>query len=124
MMTINKRLWKYSLLAIIPLCYLFVTDSVKAGCVQSDVNAQYAITSRNSPAPSQSNTVNTQWGETCLGNSSHGNNLQLYSGSGQIQQERERNVSLDSTGWNNTPLENTPHVNANVNQQFSLPVLP
>ncbi len=97
---------------------------VKAGCVQSDINAQYSIRTENSPSSRQTNSVNTNFGENCLGNSSHGNNLQIYSGNGTVNQNRQRSVELDSTLLEANPFQNTPRVNVEINQQLDLPILP
>ena len=110
--------------SLFPLSTLVVPFSVNAGCVSSDINAQYVVGSRQTYSPpTQSNNLNVQYGENCLGNSSHGNNLQVNSGTEPVQQIREGNVYLDSGQENRLPL-NTPNVDANVNQQLYIPVLP
>jgi hypothetical protein len=107
------------------LCFLLaIPSSAVAGCVNSDVSGQYVIGSRSAPPPTQINDLDIQFGRNCYGNSSHGNNLQIYSGQGQVEQVRSRTVILDSKGWQGTPLPNTADVNATVNQQLYLPVLP
>jgi hypothetical protein len=105
------------------LLFLTMTRAI-AGCVNSDINGQYVIGSDSASPPTQTNDLNVQFGDDCYGSSSHGNNLQIYSGGGQAEQVRQRIVILDSEGWTGAPLPNTPNVNATVNQQLNLPVLP
>lgn len=113
------------LLGLFPLCTVVMPSSAIAGCVSSDINAQYVIGSRptNSP-PTQTNNLNVQYGENCLGNSSHGNNLQLHSGTESVVQKRERNAYLGSGEENRLPGLNTPNIDARVNQQLYFPRSP
>ena len=112
------------LFLLAPLFFFAFPSSVKAGCVASDVNAQYIIGSRFPSSSAQSNSTNVQFGENCLGNSSHGNNLQIYSGVEPVEQKRERSVYLNSEAENRLPLLQTPSIDVRVNQQQYLPVLP
>ena len=115
---------KIFFLGLLPLSTLIISSSANAGCISSDINAQYVVGSRQTYSPpTQSNNLNVQYGENCFGNSSHGNNLQLNSGTEPVGQIRERNVYLDSGSENRLPL-NTPNIDANINQQLYLPVLP
>jgi hypothetical protein len=95
-----------------------------AGCVMSDVNSQYVISSASAPPPTQTNDLNIQFGQNCLGNSSHGNNQQIYFGDGQVDQNRQRNVTLDSQSDYDTSLSDTPNVSATIDQKLDLPILP
>ncbi|MEL6911595.1 MAG: hypothetical protein AAFR62_13645 [Cyanobacteria bacterium J06629_2] len=112
------------LFLLAPLFLFAFPNSTRAGCVASDVNAQYVIGSRFPSPSAQSNNTDVQFGETCLGNNSHGNNLQIYSGVEPVEQKRERNVYLNSEGENRLPLLQTPNIDVRVNQQQYLPVLP
>ena len=112
------------LFLLTPLFFFAFPSSTRAGCVASDVNAQYVIGSRSSLPSVQSNNTDVQFGENCLGNSSHGNNLQIYSGVEPVEQKRERDVYLNSEAENRLPLLQTPNIDVRVNQQQYLPVLP
>lgn len=115
---------KIFFLGLFPLSTVVIPSSVNAGCVSSDVNAQYTIGSRQTYSSStQTNDLNVQYGENCLGNSSHGNNLQLHMGTESVRQTRERNVYLDSGQDNPLSTLDTPNIETNVNQQLNLPVL-
>ena len=116
--------WKIILLGLIPLSTATIPSLVQAGCVSSDINAQYTVGSRQTLPADRNNDLKVRYGNNCLGNSSHGNSLQLYSGTEPIEQNRKRDVYLDSERNYFLPGLNTPNIDANVNQQIHLPILP
>ncbi len=95
-----------------------------AGCVVSDVNSQYVIGSAAAPSPTQTNDLNVQFGQNCLGNSSHGNNQQIYFGREQVEQNRQRNVIFEPQSDYNSSLPDTPNVSTTIDQKLNLPILP
>ena len=110
--------------ALLPLYTILLTTKSQAGCVASDVNVQYAIASPNSSPSAQTNNLDLQFEQNCLGNSSHGSNIQIYSGDNSVQQYRERNANLNSPENNGISSLTTPNIETNINQQLHLPILP
>ena len=112
-------------LTLSPVLYILLLslDAV-AGCVASDLNSQVTIASPTTPPPIQTNNLDVRFGENCLGNSSHGHNLQIYAGDKPVRQERQRRSFLGSQKEDSLPLITTPNIETSINQQIYLPVLP
>jgi hypothetical protein len=88
----NFKLLPLSLFSLATVSFLIpsLTPSAKAACVLADVSVQVAIHDRNNPAK-QSNNVNQQAADDCFGNAVTTTGVQVYTGSGPVQQTRNSN---------------------------------
>lgn len=81
-----------SLLTLAP----FSTPSASAACVVTDIAAQIAIRGSKNPA-NQTNNVDIQSADRCLGNTITNTAVQLYEGPGDVEQTRSSSVVGGST---------------------------
>jgi hypothetical protein len=106
------------------LLFLFSSPrAVLSACIDADVSLQAAAYSRTQPAPIQNNMVQSQTTENCFNQSATTSNIQVYSGNGEITQERQRNIYQDTP---NNPLSgmgiNTPNVSTHIDRPLAIPL--
>ncbi len=98
-----------------------LTPSAKAVCVLTDVGVQVSIHGKNSVA-NQNNNVSQQASDDCYGNTATTTGVQVYTGSGSVNQNR--NVGQYVSGGNNPTGVPMPAIKINVNPKINVPAYP
>lgn len=82
-----------------------------------------AAYSSTQTTPIQNNTMQSQNADDCFNQSAATSNVQIYSGNGEVTQQRQRNVYQDTP---NSPLEgtgiNTPNVETHIDRPLAIPL--
>lgn len=116
---------KFSLISTILLLLPLSPEPAIAACIDADVSLQAAAYSRTQTTPIQNNTVQSQNADGCFNQSAATSNVQIYSGNGEVTQQRQRNIyqdtpnnSLEGTGIN----INTPNVETHIDRPLAIPL--
>lgn len=107
----------FSIAALSPIA----TPKAEAACVLTDIGVQVAIHSKNSTA-TQTNNVNQQASNDCFGNTATNTGVQVYTGSGSVQQTRNSNQVV--VGGNNPTGINIAPVKIPVEVKVDVPAYP
>ncbi|PAX59634.1 hypothetical protein [Brunnivagina elsteri] len=100
-----------------------LTPSAKAVCVLTDVGVQVAIHGKNSVA-NQNNKVDQQASNDCYGNSATTSGVQVYTGSGSVNQNRNVGQYVSGGSANNPTGVPMPVIKIHVNPQIDVPAYP
>jgi hypothetical protein len=98
------------------------SPSAKAVCVLTDVNVQVAIHPKDTAA-NQNNNVNQQANDDCYGNSATTTGVQVYSGPGSVNQNRDSTQIVNGNGSNPTGINMAP-IKVPINVQVDVPAYP
>jgi hypothetical protein len=98
------------------------SPSAKAVCVLTDVGVQVAIHPKDTVA-NQSNNVNQQASDDCYGNSATTTGVQVYSGPGSVNQNRDSTQIVNGNGSNPTGINMAP-IKVPINVQVDVPAYP
>lgn len=84
-----------------------ITNKASAVCILTDVGVQVAIHGRGTVA-NQNNNVNQQASKDCYNNSVTTTGVQVYTGAGSVNQNRNSSQIVNGSGSNPTGINMAP----------------